>query len=274
MKLYKDLSIGYCILAALGAILLLLLSQWVLPLELRNTLGVLIWFILTVIWSFGCAFFFQLLARKRLYQSYGLRNEECRIKDFLNVWEGFLNRNYHFISTRMGNYYGQMIRLNLSVAYLDMGENGKSLELLLAVPTEFSNNAGGTTHRLTYYNNLTAVYLRLHNLEQAEQNLTLMKKALERVKLQNNQYNTFYDAYQSQQMLLEMQKGNYEGAEEFFLERLKKESLKITQVYIYYYLADVYQHFGNTERERECLTFVSDNGGDSIYALNAKKRLE
>lgn len=273
MNFYKDLYIGYCILSVIGTILLLLLLQWGLP-EFMGDFWILIWFILMIIWCIGCAYFFQLKAGKRLNQLAKLRAEECRIEAFMDAWEGFRKQKHLFISTRARNNYEQMIKLNLSVAYLDLGEREKSLEMLLTVPTKFANNAAGATYRLTYYNNLAAVYLRLHNLEQAEQNLVLLKETLEYPGLLKSSRDVFFDAYQSKQILLEMEKGNYEGAEEFFLGCLKKESPKLTRVYNHYYLADIYRHFGNKERERECLTFVTDNGGDSIYAFDADRRLE
>lgn len=273
MNFYKDLFMWYLIIAFSGGILLAIAISRIMP-ESMEGVVFLIWLPCMFIWVTCCAFVNQLLAGKRLNKLAKVRSEECRIQDFKTVWEKFQKQQHLFVTRQVKNRHEQMIKINLSVAYLDLGEAEKGLELLLSTPVEFPNNVNGANYKFTYYNNLAAVHLRLHNIEQADQVLVLVQEALEDPRLLKSSREAMEQAYQMKKVLLAMEQGNYEGAEAFFLECLKKASSKLTQVYNHYYLARVYQHFENKERERECLVFIADNGGDSIYAQEAVKRLE
>lgn len=271
MKFYKDLFIWYWVLEVAGSIfLLIVVGLGVMP----ESIVFLIWLVCMLIWVVFCAFLFQLLAGKRLNKLARIRAEECRIEDFKNAWEEFRNQKHSFLFQQGRDNHEQAIKINLSAAYLDLGEAEKGLELLLSVPEKFMNNASGVSYKITYYNNLAATYLQLHDVEHTEQMLAQVREVLEHPKLLKSTREALEKAYQTKKVLVAMQQGNYEGAEAFFLEYLEQETPKLIQVYNHYYLAEVYRHLGNKEREQECLTFVADNGGDSIYAQEAVKRLE
>lgn len=272
MNFYKDLFIWYFVAAFGGAFLLGVVISRMMPGGMEYA-EFLIWLPVMLIWVVCCVFVYQLLLGKRLNQLARIRSEECRIQDFKNTWEGFQKQQHLFVTRQVKNRHEQTIKLNLSVAYLDLGETEKGLELLLSTPVEFPNNASGANYKITYYNNLAAIYLRLHNMEQAEQMLMQIKEVLEEPRLLKSSREAMEQAYQMKKVLLAMEQGNYEGAEAFFLECLEKENPRLTQVYSRYFLARVYQHFENKEKERECLAFVAENGGDSIYAQEAAKRL-
>lgn len=274
MKFYKDLSRLYYVIGVAGGILFVPLLSVLFSDNLDDMRLFLVWLVCMLIWIVCCVIFFQLQAGKRLNALAKVRTEECRVEDFKNVWEGFQKQNPFFLF-KQGRYnYDQAIKLNLSTAYLDLGNPEKGLELLQSMPVVFVNNASGATYKITYYNNLVALYLRLHDVEQTETMLEQMKECLEHSKFLKSNRKMFERAYQIKKVLLAMEQGNYEGAEGFFQENLKREGPKLTKVYNHYYLAEVYHHFGNEEGERNCLAFVADNGGDSIYAREAGKRLE
>ena len=274
MKFYVDLSCWYYAIGIVSSILLLPLLFVLFPNDLNDMKLFYVWLICALIWT-GCLYsFFQSLAVKRLNKLAKVRSEECRIRDFKNAWEKFRNQKYLFLVQQARDNHEQAIKINLSAAYLDLGEAEKALELLLSVPEKFMNNASGASYKMTWYNNLAAAYLKLHDVEHTEQMLAQMKEVLGHPKLSKSNREALEKAYQTKKILLAMEQGNYEGSEAFFLECLAKETPKLIQVYNHYYLAEVYRHFGNKEREQECLTFVADNGGDSIYAQEARKQLE
>lgn len=274
MQFYRDLSRWYYAISFVGGISFVPLLVVLFSDNLNDMWVFLVWLVCMLIWMTCCVVFFQLQAEKRLKALAKICTEECRIEEFKNAWEGFQKQKPLFLF-KQGRYnYDQAVKLNLSTAYMELGDSEKSLELLQSMPVIFVNNASGANYKITYYNNLAAVYLRLHNVEQTEVMLKQMKECLEQSKLLKSRREIFERAYQVKKVLLAMEQGNYEGAESFWRENLKKEGNKLTKVCYHYYLADVYRHLGNEEGERDCLIFVADNGGDSMYAREAGRRLE
>lgn len=252
IKVYKNLKIAYFVTGALGAILIVILLK-----KLELLLG--------IVWVIVCFLFFELLANMR---TVNLRNQ-CRLQEYRRVYESYLDKNK---ASRNENV-GIVGKMNLSAAYIELGEPEKALSLLQSLSPEFLESKIGAQQKASYYNNLTVAYLAVHDVEHAEENLACMQSVLEDAALSEKMKKNLSDVYQTKQVLLEMEKGNYEGAEEHFLKRLKNNKIKITQVYCHYYLAEVYRHVENTKRERECLSFAAEHGGDTVYAEKAKSRL-
>ena len=74
-------------------------------------------------------------------------------------------------------------------------------------------------------------------------------------------------------MLIQIEKGNFEGAEQIFLMLLEKADNNMHQVYVSYNLARIYLNGGNTEKAKRYVDFVMQYGGDTVYKTELAKLL-
>ena len=74
-------------------------------------------------------------------------------------------------------------------------------------------------------------------------------------------------------ILIQIQKGNLEGAEQILLMMMEKAKSNLWQVSTSYNLAKVYLQKGNAEQAKRYIDFVMKYGGDTVYKSEISKMI-
>ena len=165
----------------------------------------------------------------------------------------------------------RIMLINRSTAYLDLGQPRQALELLESTERLFLSDHLQPSLLLGYYNNLAMCHLRLKEWDKAQVAMQQFRGAMDSPRLNQNQRGPFYLFYQIQAMLLDMGRGDYVGAEKFFLRVLEREKAPIGQVFCQACLLKIYLHQGEEAKLQGCIDFLEANGGDTCFAQAARE---
>lgn len=257
--IYRDLRMGYYLAVLAGAALLSVLG-WQGVLGLYPAIG------LGLVWVIFCALMVNYAERRRFVRLNDLRNQ-CRLREYAAACE----KLYPSALARKDNRTQRVLLINRSTAYLDLGQPRQALELLESMEWFFHAQTHQPDMLLAYYNNMAMCYLRLKEWDKAQEAMEKFKEVLDGPHLNQNQRAPFYLYYQTQAMLLDMGRGDYVGAEKFFLRVLEREKTPIGQVFYQACLLKIYLHQGEEAKLQACLDFLDANGGDTCFAQAARE---
>lgn len=258
---YRDIRLGYYLAVLAGGALLVTLG-------FQGALGLYPAIGLGVVWVIFCALVVNVLERRRFARLNELRNQ-CRLREYAAACD----KLYQSALARKDNRSQRVLLINRSTAYLDLGQPRQALELLESMEWFFRADTHQPTILLAYYNNMAMCYFRLKEWDKAQEMVEQYKQALDSANLNQNQRGGFYFIYQTQAMLLDMGRGDYVGAEKFFLRALEREKAPIGQVFYQSYLLKIYIHQGDQAKQQACLEFLASHGGDTCFAQAARDLL-
>jgi len=259
-QLYKDLKIAYYVIALSVAIPLAAYGGW------EEKVGLIVW---ALIIPLIIAIVIESIAIKRFNALNKIREVNCNIAEYRSELEKLrINcKNAKTLYT---------VNMNLTAALLEMGSNQEALNLLYGInPQLLGKGSVGVNNRGAYFNNLAYAYIRLGDLESAERVLLDMKQCIDDPKIKNleKQKNLLFDFYTSKKALIEIEKGNLEGAEQILLMMMEKAKSNLWQVSTSYSLAKVYLQKGNAEQAKRYIDFVMKYGGDTVYKSEISKMI-
>lgn len=258
---YRDIRLGYYLAVLAGGGLLAALGvQGVLGLYPAIGLG--------VVWVIFCALVVNVLERRRLIRLNELRNQ-CHLR----AYAAACDKLYQSALARKDNRTQRLLLINRSTACLDLGQPRQALELLEHMEWFFRADTHQPALLLAYYNNMAMCYFRLKEWDRAQGAVEQYKQTLDSANLNEGQRGGFYLMYQTQAMLLDMGRGDYVGAEKFFLRALERERAPIGQVFYQACLLKIYLHQGEEAKQQACLEFLSAHGGDTCFAQAARDLL-
>ena len=258
LQLYKDLKILYFVIGLSVAIPLAAYGAW------TQKIGLII---LGMVFALILAIIIELIAQKRFNNLNKIRETNCNIAEFYNGLTELLPKCKN---PKLLN----VLNMNIAVAFIDMGRYQDAFNILMGInPQSLGKGFTGAQGRAVLFNNLAFTYIGLGDLESAEKLLVEMKKAIDDPKLKNMDKikNQLFDLYTSKKIIIQIEKGNFEGAEQIFLMLLEKAECNMWQVYASYYLARVYLNGGDTEKAKKYLDFVMQYGGDTVYKTELAK---
>lgn len=251
-KLFKDLYISYCIVALTLGISLAVVGVFSEKFSLV---------ILGIISPLIVAIVFEIIAQKRFKKINQIREVNCNIAQY------YEELNKLRVKCKDKKLLSG-IEHNIAVAFLDLGRYSDALSCLLGINfANFGKGILGIQNQITYFNNLALAYIELGDFEKAEQALNNMRTNIENPKISTKaeQKSLFYDFYNSKKMIMQIKKGDFEGAEQFFLSMLNKATLNIQQVCNSYSLAYIYMNTDHPEKAERYIDFVMNYGGDTVY---------
>ena len=251
-QLYKDLKVLYFVIGFSVAIPLAIFGAWV------EKIGFII---LGIAFTFVLAIIIELIAQKRFNNLNKIRETNCNITEYYN---GLIELRSKCKNPKLLNN----LNMNIAVAFIDMGRYQDAFNVLMGInPQSLGKGFAGAQGRAILFNNLAYTYIGLGDLESAEKVIEEMKKAIDDPKLKNIDKikNQLFDMYTSKKMIVQIERGDFEGAEQIFLMLLEKADSNIFQVCIGYYLARVYLNSGNPEKAKRYMDFVMQYGGDTVY---------
>ena len=259
-QLYKDLKIAYYAIALSVVIPLVVYGGW------EEKVGPIVW---AFIMPFIIAIAVEIIAIKRFNALNKIREVNCNIAEYRSELEKLrINcKNAKTLYT---------VNMNLIAALLDSGRSAEALNLLQAInPKFFGKGAMGVYNRGVYLNNFAYAYIRLGDLESAERMLLDMKQCIDDPKIKNlaKEKNLLFDLYTTKKILIQIEKGNLEGAEQILLMMMEKAKSNLWQVNTSYNLAKVYLQKGNAEQAKRYIDFVMKYGGDTVYKSEISKMI-
>ncbi|MBE6761116.1 MAG: tetratricopeptide repeat protein [Ruminococcaceae bacterium] len=260
-QLYKDLKIWYWVLIVIIAI----------PIAVYGAISEKIEFILlAMIVPFFVVIGVCIVASKRIQELNKIRENNCNIAQYYTALNELrLNcKNAKNLN---------ILNMNIAVAFLDMGRYSDAFNILMGInPITFGKGAFGVKGRGVYYNNLSYAYIGLGDLESAEKVLVNLKQCIDDPKLQKmeKEKNLLFDIYTSKKVILQIETGDFEGAEQILLMLLEKSRSNLWQVCTSYYLARVYLHKGDTEKAKRYIDFAMQYGGDTVYKSELAKMIQ
>ena len=252
-QLYKDLKILYWIAILLIGVPVGIYGAWTENLGLTLIAVLVVPFVSVVILS--------IIGNKRFNNHNKIREINCNITEFYN---GLIELHSKCKNPKILN----ILNMDIAVAFIDMGRYQDSLNILMGIaPQSLGKGFTGAQGRAILFNNLAYTYIGLGDLESAEKLLVEMKKAIDDPKLKNMDKikNQLFDLYTGKKMIIQIERGNFEGAEQIFLMLLEKAKTNLHQVGICYELARIYLHNGNAEKAKRYIDFVMQYGGDTVY---------
>lgn len=261
IRLFKDLRILYLTISSgLGVILALILIY----LGVNDVLAVCI----IAVWIFAWYFFFGKLANDRAMNINKLR-ENCRIKDFIGLYRNILS------AQKQGSVGAVLARLNLSAGLLDYGDVDGAANILNDVVLPKNKNARGPLGTV-YHNNYSLIFIRKGDLQKAQEALNASKSLLETGKINDKDYDKlklYNELRQAQIYISEADPEHIEWARSIMERYAANTNTLLEKVAGNYWLARICYALGEKEEEIQRLKYIEENGGDTIYFLEAKNIL-
>ena len=200
-------------------------------------------------------------------------NHDCDFQKFIAINYNFLQKNnIHRTTKKNKERVRTLLLLNLSVAYLNIGDNVSAGQMLSGVDY-FSDNSSGAASKVVYYNNMFVYYLRINDIPSATQALEQMDAALQSSKLRKSDYDRYSTTYISKKHLVNMENGNYDGCEMHFSLMYNIESSILGKVSAKFTLGKIYLHDGKSIEAKQAFEYVINNGGTSYYVVKARDYL-
>jgi len=248
--------LGLALLAALVLITLVLAIEAVHPL-----LAFFVWIVLSLV----SAAIAGRYAGKLHNEIVDILSQKCAPHGYIEKYEEILTRKIGNIRTN--------VLLGVSTGYFASGEIQKAKHALDSIQN-FSNNSAGIINQVTYYNNLCSYYLNTDDIANAEIMHSNMLEVLKSEKFPKQQYDGSYNFYTEKQFLINIAKGDYAGAEEWFLIQFNREKSLFGKVVSQYRLGQIYLHGERYEEAEKAFNYVIDNGNTTYYVVKSREFLK
>ena len=278
IKLFRSTRIAYYLSYFSGVLLLFLLSWFIFFTGHYGGRPIFFLFVallclLIYLWAFICAFIFESIAIKKMNNINQVMTNDCDFHKYIATMNDLLQKNGKYNTTKRAiNRTRTYLLLNLSTAFLNIGDNATVAQVLSDV-NYFPNNRTGAKSKVVYYNNLCLYYLRIKDIPSAAQALEQMNTALQNGKLRPLTRERYLTFYTGKQFLLNMENGNYDGCKPYFNALYDKETSVLGKVSAKFTLGKIYLHENRTAEAKQAFEYVIANGGASYYANQAKEYL-
>ena len=261
LELFKETKVAFFISGVSGGVALALNGVFFDRPLLQAALGALVWIFFSAA-VFGIVAYIKNNKVNRLLH-------DCDVVNFLAINERFSKIK------RPGKAVKAMVQLNLSTAYLNIGNDAAAVQVLYGVDLgRFPKGATGASFELVYHSNYFIYFLNAGDLTKAAYAIEQMQSILQNRKLPGAFKKFAPDLCRHQQHLLNMANGNYEGAELAFSLVYEKSEHKINRVAAKYALGKVYLHQGRIADAERAFEYAVEHGGSSVHRARAVEQLE
>ncbi|HBL83312.1 MAG: hypothetical protein A2Y17_05535 [Clostridiales bacterium GWF2_38_85] len=261
LRVFRKLMIAYYTVCFVCVVVVTGVMTWIVQ-GLEPYYILFIDFISAMICIFVIALIFNIIALKKYYKIGKIRLEECNLDKFIFENEKLLNKNRN---RSIRNF----LLINIAGAYLEKQDLQRAKEVLDSI-IDFKNTNFDKNNKISYVSNLTSYLIRIKQFDEARKTLDRMQYYIKALKAVAEK-NSANEAYFSLQQLLKMEeKNNYEGAEEFYLDKLKKSIFMLEKVKWQFVLSKIYLRENRTDETKHFLCFAAEHGGTTYYAQEAK----
>ena len=261
IRLFKDLRVLYLTISSgLGVILAVILVM----------LGVndIVSLCIVAAWILAWYFFFGKLANDRAANINKLR-ENCKIKEFINLYKNLVS------AQKQGSIGAVLARLNLSAGLLDYGDVEGAANVMSQIQLPNNKNAR-TPLGTVYHNNYSLIFIRKGDIQSAQQALNASRELLETGKVNEKEYvrlKYYNELRQAQIYICAGDADHIEWARSVMERYVNNTNVLLEKVAGNYWLARICYALGEKDEEIRRLKCIEENGGDTIYYLEAKNIL-
>ena len=251
IRLYKDLTIGYILGVIAGVILAVVL--------ILHDAEIFAIYLFEFLWIGIIRYLCNAAAIKRINKLIAIMNQECHAQEFLRQ-----------LVCLQENAKGEIMELffatNLAAAYLNLGDADTALFHLQNINVDTTKRSRGKDKMfIVFYNNYAMAYMQKQDWEAAMDMLSKMKNLIDTVKAPLAVKQTYENYYRLKCIRIQAVQGNYEGAEEAFMNALEHTGSLLDQISLIYFLRDVFLYEGRWQEAEKCREFIRENGGDTYY---------
>lgn len=263
IAIYKDLKIWYYIVSSgIGVILAFVL----ISIGVRTIPAILIIFLWVILWSL----IFSKLAMNRT-NSIARFREDCNIRTFLEKYSALLPNQ------KNGSMSDSLVKLNLAAGYIDKGDMRNAFNLMSKIQVPPSRIKGSAALAATYHSNYSLAFIKEGNIGKAREALAACRKVLAESNVPDRErprYEWYCQLRQAQIDIISCNESAIGRAEEAFKTYVNNATTLLERVSGNYWLARIAYMKSDREAEKKYLQFAASNGGDTIYAEEARRILE
>lgn len=251
IQIYKKYHIAYWTIGILCIIAMLVLDFLFPKL-------IILWFLLIAVCVVIDASVFMRLASKKLSDEVIVLYNDCRVQEYIDSLY-LLMGNSKGVAKSIFNYL-------LASGYALQNDYDKVYECCKYITHK--------AHKTEYHLRMIDYYLNKEQPDLAEKEIEELKKRI--AKVRNAKYKSSLElSVKSAEYGVRIKRGDYEGAEEFYLGVLASPNCKyrITKTSYSFALAKLLMLKGDNEGARQYLQVSLENAGDTKYKEFSEKRL-
>ena len=185
--------------------------------------------------------------------------DECDPQKFLQVYKKIVGRgtgktpSFTYFNNGSGHYY--------------LGDFQTARQQLDLMHTSGLPKTFAAAQYIVLYHLLVCDILMYENdIDNAEQALLRVMEAVKYPKLsKKGMAMSFALHIMSQQIRLNMEKGNYEGSEQFFTTSFELSDFILNKVINKFHLGRVYLHYNRIDEAKAAFEYVKENGNTTFY---------
>lgn len=263
--LYKNYRTFYFLTSFIGGIAII--SAYFMFLPQAN----MIWgFILCSVYIIAVAFAFQIKANKKYRALLDIMTQQCEAQKFIDECNGLIEKN-----KRMGKNIKAMLMINISSAYLNLGEHEKALETMQEINVDKLRDKLSKSN-IEYLRalNMAVYYSQQNDAENAQKFINQAMEIIEKPPMTPQLKQVRMPIINRTSARIDTLTGNFEKAESFLKNDTETAKKMMQKVVSAYYLGVVYQKTDRQQQAKEIFMFAKDNGGDTLCAKLAKEALE
>ena len=256
IKVYKDTIISYFMVALTGMMALWKLANIT---KLNNIIFVLL-LVIIPLYAIACVLFYNNIATKRFKKITTEILNTCQTQKGLNFLFGLRKG-------KVNNPVDLVVTMHI-VNYLRVyGKNTFALNLLLQYDAEKLFKANRfIAHKFIYYSNLAACYYRLGKKEEAQKAYNIADELYNRSNFPQKAKETCKTTHQLNRLII---LGDGEKDDQLLAllsTQIADKKDLLSQVQANFYIASILFKRGETEKIKEHIEFVRENGGDTVFA--------
>ncbi len=218
------------------------------------------------LWVFICAVVFQIIANTKYKKIVDLNNN-CKIAEYLD-------RNSVLLSKATDKAVRDVLIVNMVVGCINIGDFERADRLIKSLEPNFKNTANGNYSAAVYYSHLCQYYISVHEFEKARSTLDTLKIYINDRKLTQLHKNDLEKRFTANSFSLDIAKGEFSGAEKYYIHRKGIENILISKVTSSYHLAKIYLNTDRAHLALPELEYIIQNGGDTYYKKWAKEEIK
>ena len=253
--IYKKYQVGYSLVCS--AIIICMIASFIflnIPLKLYPLVT-----IIASILVIAAAVTFTNLTYKMIAKEVMVLFNECHMNEFINTLRGLFVK-------KKGSTVDSFYNANLAAGYSCLGDYDMVYECC--------KNIKAKNYKAEYHKYMIDYYLSKDKPELVQRGIDELRKLT--VKMKQPYKDVYENSIKTAEYSLRIKNGDYEGAEEFFLEVLTTTSpiQPITKVSYSFAIGNLLVLKGEPERAKEYLQTAYELGGDTKFRIRAEELLK
>jgi len=209
--------------------------------------------------------------------------DRCDPIKYLEKVQRLLQKEDCHVYLKHNKFLNSQFEIALSGGYYYSNDNQKAAETclnILSVISEGVNKKQQFVIKYVVYTALVGIYMKDNDISAARGYYEKIKKIRAKVSTWKMTTKTIFilslmdDSIKMLDALFLSAEGKYTEALTYYLQAWKKEdNTQLTKVVVQSNLAGTYEHLGDEDKCKACLSYVVEHGGSTFMARNAREKL-